>query len=297
METVRLGPLEAGRFIIGGNPFSGNSHQSPEADRRMRRYFTAARIKETLREAERLGITTFIGRADNHIVRVLEEYRAEGGTIRWVAQTCPELGSIEMSIEAAVYRGAAGCFIHGGVMDHLLYRSRMRGVRAAAAAVRSAGPVVGLARHAAAERLDRIPRHLEAIRKAGLAAGVAGHNPAVFAWAEKNLDADFYMCSYYNPTSREKHAGHVAAAEEWFREEDRLRMAGTIAGLSKPVIHYKVLAAGRNDPAAAFRFVAGAMRPSDAVCVGVCQEDRPGMLEEDVRLLFAALAEREGRMP
>ncbi len=66
-------------------------------------------------------------------------------------------------------------------------------------------------------------------------------------------------------------------------------MTGLIQQLSRPVIHYKILAAGRNDPAAAFAFAAAKMRANDAVCVGIYQKDRPGILREDVQLLEASL--------
>ena len=67
-------------------------------------------------------------------------------------------------------------------------------------------------------------------------------------------------------------------------------MVELIATLSKPAIHYKVLAAGRNDPKEAFAFVAQHLRPQDAVCVGVYPKDNPDMVAEDVRLMEEALA-------
>jgi hypothetical protein len=70
-----------------------------------------------------------------------------------------------------------------------------------------------------------------------------------------------------------------------FLEKDRRIMTGLIRGLSKPVIHYKVLAAGRNDPEEAFNYTVRRLRPEDAVCVGVFTKDNPGMLREDVMLL------------
>lgn len=54
LETVRLGGLEVGRVTLGGNPFSGFSDQGPQRDREMRRYHMVARVKETMRQAERL---------------------------------------------------------------------------------------------------------------------------------------------------------------------------------------------------------------------------------------------------
>jgi hypothetical protein len=73
--------------------------------------------------------------------------------------------------------------------------------------------------------------------------------------------------------------------KEWFWERDRETMTELIQRLSRPVIHYKVLAAGRNDPAEALAYAAKKMRPCDAVCVGVYNEGKPDMLREDVELL------------
>ena len=68
-------------------------------------------------------------------------------------------------------------------------------------------------------------------------------------------------------------------------------MAAPIGGLSKPVIHYKVLAAGRNDSESAFAHAARAMRPHDAACVGVFTADDPDMLATDVRLFEKAVSD------
>jgi hypothetical protein len=66
-------------------------------------------------------------------------------------------------------------------------------------------------------------------------------------------------------------------------------MTDLIQGLSKPVVHYKIMAAGRNDPSAAFAFAASKMRLNDAICVGVYQKDCPGILRQDVKLLEESL--------
>ena len=264
METVSIGGRTVSRFIIGGNPFSGFSHQTPEMDDRMRRHFTAARIKDVLRRGEELGVNTVIARADLHVCRLLMEYWDEGGTLQWFAQTCPEIGAPELAIRRAAQYGAAAVHVHGGVMDYRL----------------------------AQKQLDDVPREVDLIHERGMAAGIAGHDPQVFRWAEDAGHAvDYYMCSYYNAAHRDRRAEHVAGMAEWFLDEDRRIMTDLIQGLSRPVVHYKVLAAGRNVPADALRVVARAMRPGDAVCVGIYDADRPDMLAEDVRLLEEGLRE------
>jgi hypothetical protein len=256
MDTTTIGDLRLSRLLLGSNPFSGFSHQGVERDERMVHYYTTARIKATLFEAQRLGLGGFVARTDFHVMRMLLEYRDDGGTLQWLAQTCPEVGDSEACVRRAVRGGAVACHIHGGVMDHLVAQGRAS----------EAARAIGL------------------IRDSGMKAGIAGHTTAVFEWAERHLDVDYYMCCYYNPTPRTDDPEHVHGAVEEYREEDRRAMTGLIATLSRPAIHYKILAAGRNDPEAAFAYCGVHMRPGDLACVGVFTGDDPKMLEQDVRL-------------
>jgi hypothetical protein len=264
MDYVSLNGLNVSRFILGSNPFSGFSHQSPEMDQVMRRFFSTARIKSLLFQAEELGVNTLIARTDIHVMRFLLEYWDEGGQIQWFAQTCPEVGDHKTCISRAISGGAKACHIHGGVMDFLYAQGR----------------------------LDEIPPAIQRIREHGLAAGIAAHNPKVIEWAESNLDVDYYMCSYYNAAHRDERAEHVSGMEEWFIEDDRAAMTNLIKQLSRPAIHYKVLAAGRNDPQEAFEVVAQTMRPADMVCVGIFHRDDDQILEQDINLLYNALEKR-----
>jgi hypothetical protein len=72
-------------------------------------------------------------------------------------------------------------------------------------------------------------------------------------------------------------------------------MVQTIQQLQRPAIHYKIMAAGRNDPDEAFAFAAAHMRDSDAVCVGVHTKDNPGMVRENVNSLQRCLADAQTR--
>jgi hypothetical protein len=262
MDDVTIGSVRLSRLILGSNPFSGFSHQSPDADLAMRRYYTTDRIKRTLREAEALGIDTILARTDYHVIRTLHEYWDEGGRVQWFAQTCPEVGDHAMCVNRAAAAGAKACHIHGGLMDYLF----------------------------AQKKLDEIPGVVAMIKDKGMLAGIAAHNPDVIRWAESALALDYYACSYYNAASRDERAEHVSGMEEWFDDDDRRIMIDLIRTLSRPAVHYKVMAAGRNDPADALRHVAAALRPNDAVCIGVFTRDAPDMLKQDVELLQKALA-------
>jgi len=266
LGTIKIGSAEVSRVVIGGNPFSGFSHQPPEKDREMVSWYTVAQIKEALRRAEVLGVNTHLGRADHHIMRMLREYWDEGGRIQWIAQTCPELGPIQRGVENAIRGDAMACYVHGGVMDRLF----------------------------AHDQIDEVVPAIEMIKQAGLPAGIACHNPDVLPWAEDHLDLDFYMCSYYDSARPPTNSGpeRVSGRAEWFRPEDRERMTQAIQGLSRPAIHYKVMAAGRNDPQEALDFVAEHLRPQDAICIGVFTRDHPDMLAEDARILEECLQAR-----
>ena len=262
MQYTQFGNVKVSRLILGGNPFSGFSHQNPDRDKEMVRYYTTTRIKETMRDAESLGINTVLGRADRHVRRTLMEYWNEGGEIQWFAQTAPEFSSLSGNVAQAIGTGASAVYLHGGQMDFLY----------------------------AQDQLDVVKEMVRQVKDAGVAVGIAGHTPKVHAWANENLDVDFHMCSYYNPTPRDKNAEHVHGAREVFAAEDRDAMVAMIRELRAPAIHYKIFAAGRTDPKEAFDFVARHLRPQDAVCIGVFTKDKPDMLAEDVRRCEEALS-------
>ena len=194
--------------------------------------------------------------------RVLLEHWDEGGTLQWFGHTCPELGPPERTFDLVARAGARACHIHGGYADHLLANGR----------------------------LEDLKPSVEHARRLGLTIGLAGHITDTIRWAEENLDVDYYMCSYYNPIPRKVDAEHRSGLQEVYLDEDRKAMTDLIRDLSRPVIHYKVLAAGRNDPREALAYVARSMRPGDAVCVGAYVKDNPGMVRDDVELFASSLS-------
>ena len=254
MRTVRLGGVEVSRVVIGGNPFSGFSHQSRDRDREMMRYYTTARIKETLRKAEAAGINTFFGRTDRHIQRLLAEYWDEGGTIQWFGQTASELGDQLAAIRTAAAAGAKGTYIHGGVVDFWY----------------------------AENRTDMLIAALDTMRECGVAAGFAGHTLEAHTWIRDHLEPDFSMCSYYDPSPRAASPHHVAGTKETWDDAHRDAMVALIHGVPWPVVHYKVFAGGNRPIGPAFEYLATSMRPDDLVCIGHYLGDNPNMIAENV---------------
>jgi len=255
MRKVKLGDVSVSRLVIGGNPFSGFSHQSLERNREMMRYYTVARIKDALRKAEAAGIDTFFGRTDRHVRRMLMEYWDEGGEIQWFGQTASEWGDQLAAIRAAAASGAKGIYVHGGIVDHWY----------------------------AQKKYDVLEAALETMRECGVVAGFAGHSVEVHTWIRDNLEPDFQMCSYYDPSSRANSPHHVSALEEKWDDSHRDEMGALIQTIPWPVAHYKVFAGGNRSIRDGFQFLATSMRPNDVVCIGHYVGDNPNMIAENVK--------------
>ncbi len=263
-KAIQLGNVSMARFLLGCNPFGGFAHQTFERDEEMRNWYTMTRVQETFRLAEAAGITAHLGRADDFIMRALREHWNEGGALTWIAQTCPGVGTLRHGVQNAISGRAKCCFIHGGELDFRV------------------------ANNQTAEVFEAIAM----IKDNGMAAGVAGHSTDTIRWAADHLDLDFFMCCYYNPDDRTKQAHRDYGTEEVYDPEHRDAMCALIQELPKPVIHYKILAAGRNEPIEAFNYFADAYRPGDAVCVGIFTKENPNMVQEDVDLIEHALTVR-----
>lgn len=263
-NRIRLGHVAVSRFILGGNPFGGYSHWTVERDQEMLDWYTMERVKEAYRLAEQAGVTAHLGRADDFIMRALREHWNEGGTLTWIAQTCPGVGTLMHGVHNAIHGRAQCCFLHGGEMDYRIAQGQT------------------------AEIFDAA----NAIKDAGMAAGVGGHHTRTIQWAADHLNLDFFMTCYYNPSDRARRAARNYEDEEQYLSEDREAMAALIQQLPAPAIHYKVLAAGRNNPKEAFDYVAEVYRPGDAVCVGIYTKANPNMIRQDIDLLENALRSR-----
>lgn len=264
MQTIKVGDLGISRLVLGGNPFSGFSHQSRERDQEMVRYYTAANIKDALRKAEAAGINTLFARTDRHIRRLLLEYWDEGGTIQWVGQTASELGDQCRAVREAVASGAKAVYIHGGIVDFWFAQGQFAMLREA----------------------------VETIRDCGVPAGLAAHNMDAHRWIRDNLELDFQMCCYYEPNARSANPHHVAGQVEKWDLHRRAEMADFIPTLLWPAIHYKIFAGGNRPVMEGFRFMAAHLRPIDAVCIGHFLKDNPNMIAENVKTFEELTSDR-----
>ncbi len=258
MRTVKIGNAQVTGLCIGGNPFSGFSHQNQERSKEMTTYYTPECIKNTLRASEAAGINTFFGRTDDHILGIIKEYWDAGGAIQWFAQICTERGDSDAWrkwLKASIELGASGTYLHGGVVDNWY----------------------------ASKSFDNFHEALGMMRESDVAAGFAGHNPDAHAWINDNLEVDFQMCSHYNPSDRSKSPHHVSDHEKWDKR-DRQRMLEVIAAIKSSVVHYKVFAGGNKPILEAFEIMGEHMRDIDIACVGMFLKDDSEMIVKDVAL-------------
>ena len=254
LPTVPLGDRRVSRLIIGGNPFSGGSHTSPEMDQAFLDYYTAENIKAALRESEAHGVNAVQVRGDRHIMRVLREYRNEGGGMHWIAQTASELRDLPGNVRQCAAEGAFAIYHHGTRTD-------------------------GLWREGA---IDEVRDLLAVMRDAGVAVGLGTHLPQVIEYAEEQeWDVDFYMACFYTLGRPRPLNGTLGAflPGEVYDDADRERMVQTIRATEKTCLAFKILAASRKcasaeDVEEAFAYAFANIKPHDAVVVGMFQRDR-----------------------
>jgi len=260
MPLVPFGPTSISRLIVGGNPFSGNSHYSKTLSEAMANYYTADKIVETLLQCQELGINTMQSRADRHITRVIREYRNRGGTMQWIAQTASELADLYGNVRQIAAAGAIGAYHHGSRTDSLWQQGR----------------------------IDEVLPLLETMREKGLQVGLGTHIPEVIDYAEdRGWDIDFYMACLYNLSRKPRESAIVSGREqdaEVFLDADREAMAQRILATDKTGLAFKLLAARRNaatpdDTREAFRWAFDHIKEKDAVVVGVFPKHRNEVAE------------------
>lgn len=253
LPTVPLGGHQVSRLIIGGNPFCGGSHTSPEMDQAFLDYYTVDNIKAALREAETQGLNATQLRGDRHITRMLREYRNEGGNLQWIAQTASEMRDLPGNIRFCASEGACAIYHHGTRTD-------------------------GLWRAGA---IDELPALLQVMREAGVAVGLGTHLPQVIEYSEEQgWDVDFYMACFYSlgrPRPMNGTMGQFLPGEV-YDDADRERMCETIRACPKTCLAFKILAASRKcgtpeDVREAFAYALANIKPQDAVVVGMFQRD------------------------
>ena len=272
LPTIKLGDANVSRLIIGGNPFSGNSHVDEQLSADMEDFFTTSEIKRTLFRCVECGVNTMQLRGDKHIMRIIREFRLEGGEMNWIAQTAPEMGFFAGHVKQMAALNPVAIYHHGTVTDALFKE----------------------------KKYDELTDRLKLIRDTGKPVGLGTHMPEVMRYAEEhNWDIDFYMSCIFNLSYQERVSSAItgkANSGEWFDEADVPVMYDMIRAVGKPCLAFKILGATRrcatqDDVRAAFFEAFKNIKPTDAVVVGMYPKtlDQVGLNSRYTREAIEAL--------
>ncbi|MBI2947601.1 MAG: twin-arginine translocation signal domain-containing protein, partial [Verrucomicrobia bacterium] len=179
LPTIRLGPHEVTRLILGGNPIYGFSHFNKLLDEHQKAWHTPERVVELLKHCEAKGLNTFQNSYRPRTLSDLEKYRADGGKMHWLCLGNPDWDQKPHLIEDTARRKPIGIAPHGSLGDRL-YREK---------------------------KFDVLTGLLKRIRDTGVLVGLSAHNPALVEQAEeKGWDVDYYMCClYYRTRNRDEY--------------------------------------------------------------------------------------------
>lgn len=257
MKQIRIGSLTVSRLIAGSNPISGFSHGGSTRSEQMLNYFTMARAKALLRDCESCGVTAMAARCDAFIVRLFKEHWAEGGTVRWIAQTAPEHRDPKRNVAMALSSGAAAVFIHGGEVDRMID----------------------------ADEQSRLAQLVDQVRAAGKPVGAASHRPEnLLLLQTEGVRLDFFLPCLYRLDGY-KGDRQTDLSGETFSHDNRAAALRVLRQLNAPCIVYKVLGAGRLSLTDGLADVLPALRSTDGLLMGFYPPDHSDIVGTAVRAL------------
>lgn len=253
IPKVNFCGVDISRLIVGGNTISGTSHISAELDAEMEDYFTTQKVKDMFWRCQENGINTMQLRADKHIMRIIREFRLEGGNMHWIAQHGREYGSFEGIIGLMASYKPALMYLHGYSVDEMFKDGAQK----------------------------EIERMLGIMKKTGIPVGLCTHMPEVIEYSEiHRWNIDFYMASIYNimVPERMEQSDKVGNEDPLFIDSDIPLMYEAIRGVDKPCLAFKILGSTRRcqsqeTVAAAFKECYASIKKNDAAIVGMFPRD------------------------
>ena len=199
--------------------------------------------------------------ADPYIVRLLEEYEAEGGNLQYIWQPFMPMNQ-EVSMRDISKLNTIGIYHQGTTTDYLYETGN----------------------------IEQIKENIKTWRQLGVPVGLGTHVPEVIERSEEeNWGVDFYLACMQNARRgrRGEQSGFLTGKTKEaliFYPEDRPVMLETLKKVEKPVIAFKLFAGGqmfigktheevRKTIKGAYDEVFSALKPNDIGAIGVFQKD------------------------
>lgn len=272
MPQGKIGKISMSRLLMGGNLIGGWAHSRDllYVSRLFKAYNTEAKVFETLEMAEQCGINTI--QVDPRAWDgVLKHNRERGGKMQTMVCILPNADKVKMAdhIKSLVDQGATLLYTHGMMADEL---------------VRSG-------------RIEVLANAIELMKAQGVPGGIGSHSLEVPMACEKHdLGADYYVKTFHQDNywsatikdKREEWCWYKAQSSEPGTYHDNMfcidpeKTTEFMAGVKKPWVAFKVMAAGAIHPGMAF---AHAFRHgADFIIAGMFDFQ----IEQDVKLAATA---------
>jgi len=271
----RIGDLNISRLMLGGNLISHYHHCRDQhyVFNLVAHYNTPQKILETLAVAEENGINAMNIHTVDWAHQLMRQHRNRGGRMQWIL--CPTAstdGDDPLVYREEVMRlaelGADAFYVWGCHSDPLL----------------------------AAGKIDVIGRCLDIFRQCGVPAGVGAHDLEVIKASEAaGLGPDFYVKTFHHhnyPTGPKVSPDELQYATDehvGYWDKDPQATAEFMAGVEKPWIAFKTMAAGTIPPEDALKYVFA--NGADFVFFGMFDYE----IAKDVEIASAVLVEQLGR--
>jgi hypothetical protein len=260
IPMAKIGDVELSRLMLGGNLISGYSHSRDLSyvSSLMRHYNTDAKIIETLQIAEAHGINS-VNMATWDDMKAIREHVKNGGKMKLVMAANP-IREEMTQVQQAIDMGGDIIYIQGACADKLVAQGK----------------------------IDLIAKEIDYIKNAGIPAGIGAHTLRVIVECEKaGIPVDFYQKTlhthdYPSAAKPEETADVGSWDNSWCKDPEKV--IEVMAGIKKPWVAFKVMAAGAITPQKAFphAFNNGA----DFVLAGMFDFQ----VEEDAKVACEAIA-------
>jgi len=271
LPTVKFFNHDVTRLIIGDNPAHGHVYiQDLYTGEDTMAYYTHENVLKMLVRARETGYNTALLLASPMMFAALRDFNSNhGGGLKLMFQTYPpSIDNFAENVDEIMEFDPVAVYHQGSTGEHLIETGQ----------------------------IDTYLANVDTIRKKGVPAGMAFHDPDNVLRAEReNWGADFYVLCPYNSRRNRKgeQSGFITGKSKSdliFYPQDRFTMFPIIREIHKPVVLIKALAGGQvligktedEYPAVIEKYMAEVyvnIKPTDVVCVGVFQRDKDQLKE------------------